>query len=142
LANMNRYLYLLFTTFTVVFEVQYGFSSSTVGLSFLGLGIGNMLGLAVFGVVSDKIIARQAIITTQPDGTTKSYTKPEARLPPAIPAAFLLPIGYLIYGWTADYRVNMYVPIFGTLVIGLSNIIMFMAIQTYMVDAFTLYAAR
>jgi hypothetical protein len=34
------YLYLLFTTFPTVFHVQYGFSTGTVGLSYIGLGVG------------------------------------------------------------------------------------------------------
>lgn len=40
-------LYLLYTTFTFVFEQYYGFSSSNVGLTYLGSGIGMFIGLFV-----------------------------------------------------------------------------------------------
>ena len=42
------YLYLLFTTFTIVFERTYHFSSGSVGLTFLGLGVGSLSGLGFF----------------------------------------------------------------------------------------------
>ena len=50
------YLYLLFTTFSVVFEQQYHFSSGSVGLSFLGIGIGSLIGLFITGTTSDRIL--------------------------------------------------------------------------------------
>lgn len=50
------YLYLLFTTFPQVFEVQYGFSTGTVGLSYLGLGVGSLFGLGAVGYISDRIL--------------------------------------------------------------------------------------
>jgi predicted MFS family arabinose efflux permease len=46
--------FLLFTTFPLVFESQYGFSSGISGLSYLGLGIGMILGLALFSVLVTK----------------------------------------------------------------------------------------
>ncbi|KAI9743782.1 MAG: hypothetical protein M1818_002516 [Claussenomyces sp. TS43310] len=135
------YMYILFTTFTLVFEGQYGFSDSLVGLAYLGLGIGNVIGLSLFSYFSDKTVASKAIIITKEDGTTMAYTKPEARLPPMTIGAILLPIGFFIYGWTAQYQVQYIVPIFGTLLIGGANICIFMITMTYLVDAYTVYAA-
>lgn len=40
MAIQYGYLYLLFTTFTFVFEDQYGFTSGQSGLVFLGMGVG------------------------------------------------------------------------------------------------------
>lgn len=134
------YLYLLFTTFTVVFSEQYHFSTSTVGLSYLGLGIGNLLGLVIFGVASDKLIKAKAEPNpSKPNGSPT--TKPEWRLPPMIPGALLLPIGLFIYGWTAQYKIHYLVPITGTLLVGIGNISIFMSISTYLIDAYTIYAA-
>jgi len=39
MAIVYGYLYLMFTTLTGVFEKDYGFSSSIVGLVYLGLGL-------------------------------------------------------------------------------------------------------
>lgn len=44
-------LYLLFTTFTVVFEETYGFSSGLVGLAYLGLSVGSMVDLVFFWIL-------------------------------------------------------------------------------------------
>jgi multidrug resistance protein len=142
MAIVYGYLYLLFTTFTLIFEQQYGFSSGSVGLSFLGIGIGSMLGLGIFGYSSDKILRASA--RNSQNGSASHVLpvyKPEYRLPPMVPGSIIIPIGLLIYGWTAQNHVQFIVPIFGTLLIGIGNLAVFMCIQTYIVDAFTVYAA-
>jgi multidrug resistance protein len=133
MAIIYGYLYLLFTTLTLVFEGLYGFSQGSVGLTFLGIGIGSMIGLGIFGGVSDRLIKYLE--------KKKGVMKPEYRLPPLIPGSFLIPIGLFIYGWTAQNRVHWIVPIIGTSFVGMGLIATFMTIQTYMVDVFTIYAA-
>jgi multidrug resistance protein len=127
-------LYLLFTTITFVFQGQYGFSSSMVGLSFLGTGVGMISGMVVLGIVSDKIIKKKQ---------AKGNVKPEHRLPIVLtlPGGIGLPIGIFIYGWTAYYKVHWIVPIIGTAFVGLGNLTGMMTIQTYLIDAFTIHAA-
>jgi multidrug resistance protein len=132
------YLYLLFTTFTGVFEGQYGFSTGTVGLTYLGLGIGSMIGLAIIGISSDKIVKHKT--KPNPDGSPGEM-KPEYRLPPMTGTATLIPIGLFIYGWTAEYKIHYIVPIFGTMLIGIGNLAVFMCVSTYLIDAFTIHAA-
>ena len=53
LALIYGYLYLLFTTFSTVFPEQYGFGTDTLGLSFIGLGIGCVLALVLLSWLSD-----------------------------------------------------------------------------------------
>lgn len=127
-------LYLFFTTVTFVFEGQYHFSTGAVGLSYIGVGVGMIVGMAVLGVVSDKIIRKQQVI---------GNVKPEHRLPLVLtlPGAIGLAIGVFIYGWTTYYRVHWIVPIIATSFIGLGNLTAMMTIQTYLVDAFTIHAA-
>lgn len=132
------YLYLLFTTFTGVFELQYGFSTGSVGLTYLGLGLGSMVGLAIIGFSSDRILKAKA--KPNPDGTPGEM-KPEYRLPPMIYAATCIPAGLFIYGWTAYYKIHYIVPIFGTMLIGIGNLAVFMCVSTYLIDAFTIHAA-
>ncbi|KAI6081353.1 bicyclomycin resistance protein [Hypoxylon rubiginosum] len=134
MAVTYGYLYLMFTTITEVFQEYYGFSTSTVGLAFLGLGVGSMIGILLFSATSDKYIQRKA-------AENKSGMKPEYRLPLLPLGAILIPAGLFLYGWTADYHVHWIVPIIGTAVVGIGNIIVFMIIQMYLVDTFTIYAA-
>lgn len=92
-------LYLLFTTFTFVFEENYGFSESTVGLVYLGIGIGMMFGLAFLMWSSDRTLKRMA-------AKNNGEYKPEFRLPPLMYTAWVLPAGLFIYGWTVQYHVR------------------------------------
>lgn len=138
------YLYLLFTTFALVFEGAYGFSSGSVGLTFLGLGVGSLMGLAWFAFASDRMLkssAAKADAIAEESGVQAAGMKPEYRLPPLIPGAILIPVGLFIYGWTANYRVHFIVPIMATALIGLGNMTTMMCISTYLIDSFTVYAA-
>jgi MFS family permease len=132
MAVVYGYLYLLFTTLTDVFETTYHFSQGEVGLSFLGIGIGSMIGLIIFGALSDRIMKRMS---------AKGEMKPEYRLPPLIPGSLVIPIGLFWYGWSADKHVHWIVPIIGTMWVGLGLLATFMPIQTYLVDAYHIHAA-
>ena len=87
MAIVYGYLYLLFTTLTPVYEENYHFSHGIVGLSYLGIGIGSLAGLVLFGALSDKLLKK----LTARSGTGEM--KPEYRLPPLIPGCLLIPIG-------------------------------------------------
>jgi predicted MFS family arabinose efflux permease len=104
------YLYLLFTTFTMVFEEQYGFSSGAVGLTYLGLGIGSMIGMAGVGIVSDRILKKKS---------GAGEMKPEYRLLSMIYISPLMCIGLFWYGWSVFAKTFWLVPIFGTAVFGI-----------------------
>jgi MFS family permease len=124
-------LYLLFTTVTEVFRTRYGIVTH-VGLIYLGFGCGQFAGLFLFGAVSDAIVKKMA---------RGGQMKPEYRLPPMIPGGAMIPLGLLLYGWTAQYRVFWFVPVIGTFLIGFGMITVFTPVGTYLVDAFPTYAA-
>ena len=135
LAVVYGIMYLLFTTFTFVFQENYGFSESIVGLVFIGLGIGMLAGLAVLGSQSDRIM--QVLAKKHNDGKVK----PEYRLPLLVYSGPFIPIGLFIYGWTAQYEIQWAVPLLGTLFVGIGMIGAFMCINTYLIDAYSRYAA-
>jgi len=127
------YLYLMFTSITDVFTRGYGFSTSTVGLVFLGLGIGSLAGLFFFGGSSDRDMKKLK--------ASGGELKPEHRLKLMPMAAILLPAGFFIYGWTAQNHVHWIVPILSHVPIGFSMVVTFMSLNMALVDTFTLYAA-
>ncbi|KAJ5796548.1 MFS multidrug transporter [Penicillium psychrosexuale] len=132
------YQYLMFSTFTRVFEDQYGWPTKSSGLSFLGIGIGSLLGLFVIGAASDRILKAKSKPTPEaPSGGMK----PEYRLPPLVVGAFCIPAGLFMYGWSTYYKKHWIVPLIGTAIMGIGNIAVFMCITSYLVDAFTIYAA-
>ncbi|KIW92148.1 uncharacterized protein Z519_07132 [Cladophialophora bantiana CBS 173.52] len=126
------YLYLLFTTITEVYESIYGFSTGLAGLSFLGIGVGMFIGLVLFGATSDKRIQKKK---------EKGDVSPEVRLEGLIPAAICIPIGLFWYGWSTDKQIHWIMPIIGTGWVGLGLMGIFMAVQTYLVDCYPLFAA-
>jgi MFS family permease len=125
-------LYLLFTTFSEVFTKQYHWNTGSDGLSFLGLGIGMALSLFFFGRYSDPVAKKLA---------GKGEMKPEYRLVPMIPATLLITAGLFWYGWSIQAGAPWIVPILGTGLVGFGYIPVILAIMTYLVDAFELYAA-
>jgi multidrug resistance protein len=150
LVMVYGYLYLLFTSISYVFQQQYGFGTTTVGLVYLGLGVGSFIGLAAYTVDSNKTVKAQA--------GSQGVAKPEVRLRLLPLGAFIMPCGFFIYGWTAQYKTHWIAPIIGLGVIGVGknaavalleiilteytgNLICFMAISIYLVDAYTTYAA-
>ncbi|CAD6591008.1 MAG: hypothetical protein ASARMPREDX12_004888 [Alectoria sarmentosa] len=133
-AVVYGYLYLVFTTITNVFETNYGFSPNIVGLTFMGVGLGMMTGVAAFGGLSDRILVRKA-------RANNGELKPEYRLFIMIPCGLCTPVGFFIYGWTAEKHVFWVVPILGTSLIGAGVMAYFIPIQAYLLDAFTIHAA-
>lgn len=119
-ALVYGYLYLLFTTISSVFEGQYGFTQGTVGLSYLGIGIGSVIGLGVLGATSDRLLK---YLTNKNGGASK----PEYRLPPMIPGSLFVPVSLFIYGWTAYYKVHWIVPIIGTSFLGVGMLMAFVS---------------
>lgn len=127
------YTYLLFTSFPILFQDIYGFSQSQVGLTYLGFGIGSIIGLAVFGAISDRSAAARSLAGGE--------WKPEYRLPPLLPASLIIPTGLFWYGWSAQTRVHWIVPVLGSGWVGLGTVAVLLPVQTYLIDAFELYAA-
>ena len=111
--------FLLFTTFPLVFEEQYGFSSGVTGLSYLGLAFGMIFGVVLFSALSDKILKKQA-----GDGEMK----PDYRLPLMVYLMPVLPVGFFWYGWSAHEKVHWIVPIIGTLFIGVGSLFVVVSI--------------
>jgi len=132
-ALLYAYLYLLLTTFPRVFIGQYHFSTGTSGLSYIGLGLGTLAGLAMTTKYNDRIVNR---ISEQ-----RGERKPEYRLITMSYAGPLVPIGLLLYGWSADKKVHWIVPQIGTFILGAGLFAATMPGNIYCIDAFTIYAA-
>ena len=125
-------VFLLFATFPSVFHDAYGFSAGTSGLSYLGVGIGMMLGLALFAILSDKLLGQNR---------NDSPVRPEERLILMKWFGPITPLGCFMYGWTAEYGTHWILPIFGTFIIGLGSLFVVIPAQVYLVDSFGAEAA-
>ncbi|OQU99343.1 hypothetical protein CLAIMM_04983 [Cladophialophora immunda] len=103
-------------------------------LVFLGVGIGQFISLGLFSAYSDKLLQKLA-------KAKGGQMKPEYRLPLLWPAAVLVPVGLLVYGWSAEHKLHPIIPILGTGLLGAGTLWTFLPIGIYLVDAFTVYAA-
>ncbi|KAI0444552.1 major facilitator superfamily domain-containing protein [Xylaria telfairii] len=123
-------IFLLFTTFPVVFEETYHFGTGVSGLAYLGLGLGFFFGLVVFSVLSDKLL-------NQKKGDVKdAIARPEERLILMKWIAPITPLGLFLYGWTAEYHIHWIVPILGTFIVGFGSLFIVIPGQAYLVDSF------
>ena len=134
-AVLYGILYLLFATYSFVFREVYGFTTSAAGLVFIAGGIGTLLGLFYVGNFSDRTLRNRA-------AAGKRIT-PEDRLPPIItvPGSLAFPIGLFVYGWSVEAHLHWIIPQIGTAITGFGSILIFIGIQTYLVDAFVEHAA-
>lgn len=127
-------LFLLFTTITPVFIKTYGWSPEITGLAYLGIGVGNFMGIAFVARTSDATIIRLA-------KKNKGVYEPEMRLPLCVFFGLLIPVSFFWYGWTAYNKVHWIVPIISLVPFGFGLMGIFAPLQTYMIDCFPQYAA-
>ncbi|KAK9442372.1 cycloheximide resistance protein [Metarhizium brunneum] len=128
-------MYIFFSTFSIIFKEAYGFSTFASGLVFIACGLGTLSGLVYLGYFSDKTIKKRA-------GTGRRIT-PEDRLPflVTIPGGLSFSLGIFLYGWGVEKHLHWMIPQVGTAMTGFGYILIFTAIQTYLLDAFEHHAA-
>jgi len=132
-------LYLFFGAFPLVFQNNHDFTLSQVGLSFLGLLFG-----MVVGVLSDPLWHKnyvRLVKNREKAGGEVGGSEPEYRLPPAILGAVMVTVGLFWFAWSSYRSVHWIVPIIGSGVFGCGQLLVFSGIFTFLVDAYPLYAA-
>ncbi|KAH7073100.1 major facilitator superfamily domain-containing protein [Paraphoma chrysanthemicola] len=127
-------LFLLFTTITPVFIQTYGWSPEITGLAYLGIGVGNLIGISFVAKTSDATILRLA-------KKNKGVYEPEMRLPLCVFFGLLIPVSLFWYGWAAYAKTHWIVPIISLVPFGLGLMGIFAPLQTYMIDCFPQFAA-
>lgn len=127
-------VYLFFGAFPLVFENNHGFQLYQVGLSFVGLGVGILIGVLTdpfWHKIYIKLVQRQQDAA----GDVNIKPEPEFRLPPAMFGGLLVPIGLFWFGWTTYPSVHWVVPMIGSGVFGCGLFLAFTGILTFLVDA-------
>lgn len=131
-AYVNGVIFLLLTTAPILYRQVYGFSPKSVGLAFLGYGVGNVIGLFTFTLISDRFIQKR---------TSANMLKPEDRLLPVVGALPTLAVGLLWYGWSVTARAHWMLAVAASALTGAGNVLFMSAVTGYLIDAFTVYAA-
>ncbi|KAF2829653.1 benomyl/methotrexate resistance protein [Ophiobolus disseminans] len=133
-------LYAFFAAFPYVFEAEYGFNSLSTGLTFLGLGVGVIVGSVCIVCFSKGYYlphVREAVAHKDPapDHAT-SRLKPEKRLPLAMIGGPCITVGLFLFGWSAAYRVHWIAPTIGEAFFGFGNMLIFMSCMMYITDTY------
>ena len=126
--------YSLYTNFESIYGTLYGFNTTTVGLMYLGPGLGF---LAAVWFVVPKIDTVYNRLARQHGG----QAQPEYRLPLANIGAVFIPSSLFVFAWTVQYRVHFAVPLISTVFFGLGQITILNTCQNYYIDSFQKYAA-
>ncbi|EKG19143.1 Major facilitator superfamily [Macrophomina phaseolina MS6] len=100
---------LLYMTIPRVYKERYDFSIKQAGAGFIGIGIGMVIGLFAFGLLSDRLKAYLA-----GDGEQK----PEYGLAIMLGGCILVGTSLLVYGWSAEIRAPWVVPLLANVATG------------------------
>ncbi|CAH0045740.1 unnamed protein product [Clonostachys solani] len=132
-------LYLFFGAVPQIFRTNYGMNLWQSGLTFLGIIIG--MGLAVLTnplwiLMRLRLVARHRQETGKDDAS-----EPEYQLPPAMVGGILIPVGLFWFAWTIQGTIHWFVPILGSSFFGFGVILVYNGIFTFLVEAYSPYAA-
>ncbi|ODV91571.1 hypothetical protein CANCADRAFT_46606 [Tortispora caseinolytica NRRL Y-17796] len=120
-------LFAYFEAIPFIFQTVYDFNLEQIGLTFIGIGVGLVLGLFVF-ILTDVF----SYSKLPPEEVT-----PELRLLGAIIGAPLIPIGLFWLGWSSRPSVHWISPVLSGLAFGAGLVLVFMSIVTYFAYAYS-----
>ncbi|TVY17787.1 Citrinin biosynthesis cluster MFS transporter mrr1 [Lachnellula arida] len=135
IAVIYGILYLCFVAYPLIYGTFRGWSDSFIGLSFLGIGVGNML------AVITEPLARRIINAHKKDPST-GRVAPEACVSIICVASFLCPIGQLWFSWTSlPITIHWIWPILAGIPFGAGNCFVFIYASNYLAGSYGVYSA-
>ena len=134
MAYIYGLMYLMLSTFPMLWEIRYHESTGIGSLNFISMGLGFFLGTQIAAPINDALYRRMK-------KRNNGVGKPEFRVPCMVPASFMIPVGLFWYGWSAQSQVHWIMPNIGAALFCAGSIVSFQCIQTYLVDSYTRYAA-
>ncbi|GME24713.1 Sugar transporter [Neofusicoccum parvum] len=145
--------YAFFAAFPWVFSRTYGFDLGAQGLTFLGLGVGCVVGFAAI-VANSLLLERprvarwraqhQADAGAAEEGQQQQQQQQRKRASPpsefalaiAYPGSVLLPASLFMFAWTADAGAHWMAPVAAEALFGAANLLVFMACSLYLVNTY------
>ncbi|KAH9901139.1 MFS general substrate transporter [Cubamyces lactineus] len=126
-------LYAFFAAYPIVFQDHRHFSAGEGGLAFLGIGLGNIIGLS--------LAPAQNRLYWRAMDRHGGQTIPEARLYLPMLGGVTLPISLFWFAWTSDPPVHWIVPVIAGTPFGLSCAIIMQGLTQYLMDTYSIYCA-
>ena len=126
--------YLLLASFSRVFKEDYGQPPGIAGLHYFSM----IIGFLISGVAGGKFVDWQYRRLKEKHG---GVGKPEYKIPLLLITGIAMPIGLLLYGWTAEYHIHWIVPDLGIFILSWGLRVTLFICPLYLADAVTMYAA-
>ncbi|KZT53006.1 MFS general substrate transporter [Calocera cornea HHB12733] len=123
-------LYCLLESIPYVFQTIYGFNTGELGLAFLSMVVGVLIGWAFNLFVQERAYRRNF-----------GRIGAEARLYSACLAGILFPLGAFIYAWTSYPHVHWIAPLIGVTIITTAIFLIYLAVFSYLADAYLIFAS-
>jgi len=103
-------------------------------LAFLGLAVGIAFGILVALYVT--------IRSTRPNKhNSDEVWNPEIRLPMSLVGCVAIPVGLFWFAWTNDPSLHWLISVAAQVPFGFGFVLVYISIQNYLVDAYTIYSA-
>lgn len=134
MAVIYAILYMQFTAFPLVFQGYRGWNPGVAALAFIGVTVGAFIALTYLMFVDQPRYVRNL--------EKEGYATPEARLPSCIVGGIVLPVGLFIFAWTCvPVSIHWIAPIIATVPFGMGIVLLFLGLNSYLVDAYLMKAA-
>ena len=134
-ALLYGIIFLMLSTFPTLWTIRYGESVGIGSLNYISIAVGMTIGGQTGGRMLDILYRHLKSAAPNAKG------RPEFRVPLLFFANFLDAGGLFMYGWSAQATVHWIVPNIGAAIFSAGATITLTGLQTYMIDAYTVYAA-
>lgn len=125
--------YSFFEVFPLVYVGIYGFNLGELGLPFLTISIGCVIGIVIY--------CSYVYFYLEPSIVAHGLGVQERRLIPALCATFLMPAALFWFGWTAEPSIHWIVCTIGLTLFPIGAFILFQCIFIYLPLSYPQYAA-
>ncbi|KAH8725906.1 major facilitator superfamily domain-containing protein [Phaeosphaeriaceae sp. PMI808] len=129
--NMSL-VYVVITSLSTIYDEIYHIRKDLLGLTFVGLGLGMIVGVQASGQFLDRYLKQQIKV---------GKAKPEHRIPPMILGSILVPVGLLGFGWAVRAQAHWVVPIVVSTLVGFGFVANCISAWSYLVEAFSIHSA-
>jgi MFS family permease len=130
---------LLFGPVPVYGLFSYRWQNGTTGLACLGAGSGSIIGTLICAKYLNKSYAYMAARKRRKTGSDEAQS--EFRLPFLQLGMLIVPLGLIMFAWSAKEQTHWIVPLLGAAIFAVGMLMGYVCIQTYLVDTFDRFAA-
>ncbi|KAF7561020.1 hypothetical protein G7046_g3146 [Stylonectria norvegica] len=134
MAYLFGTMYLILSTFPLVWSERYDESKSVGGLNYLSIAIGSFGGIFLCFFFVDRIYRNLK-------AKNGGVGRPEFRTPAMFIGSITVTIGLFWYGWSVQARLHWIMPNIGIIFFSAGTMACLQGMQTFIVDSYSTYAA-